>query len=77
MPITTPMSLRSQRYLFHQRNGGVPAGKMFISILHQKEKRCKTAIKTIRVDLELWEKFKKITRLKESDASKELRKFIK
>ena len=33
--------------------------------------------KTIRVEKDLWEKFMKITRYKDSDASKEIRKFIK
>ena len=33
--------------------------------------------KTIRVEKDLWDKFKKITRYKDSDASKEIRKFIK
>ena len=33
--------------------------------------------KTIRVEKELWDKFKKIARYKDSDASKEIRKFIK
>jgi len=54
---------------------------MFILILPhstpKREKMQETTIKAIRVDPELWEKFKKIARLKDSDASKELRKFIK
>lgn len=33
--------------------------------------------KTIRVEADLWEKFMKIARYKDSDASKEIRKFIK
>ena len=33
--------------------------------------------KTIRVDKELWDRFKQIAKLKDSDASKEIRKFIK
>jgi len=33
--------------------------------------------KTIRIDKDLWDKFKKIARYKDSDASKEIRKFIK
>lgn len=33
--------------------------------------------KTIRVEEELWNKFKKIAKYKDSDASKEIRKFIK
>jgi len=33
--------------------------------------------KTIRVEKELWDKFKKIAKYKDSDASKEIRKFIK
>ena len=33
--------------------------------------------KTIRVEKDLWDKFKKIARYKDSDASKEIRKFIK
>jgi len=33
--------------------------------------------KAIRVDDELWEKFKKLTKYQDSDASKEIRKFIK
>ena len=33
--------------------------------------------KTIRVEKDLWEKFMKIARYKDSDASKEIRKFIK
>lgn len=33
--------------------------------------------KTIRIEADLWEKFKKISRYKDSDASKEIRKFIK
>jgi len=33
--------------------------------------------KTIRVEKELWNKFKKIAKYKDSDASKEIRKFIK
>ncbi len=33
--------------------------------------------KTIRVEKDLWEKFKKIAKYKDSDASKEIRKFIK
>ncbi len=33
--------------------------------------------KTIRVEEELWDKFKKIAKYKDSDASKEIRKFIK
>jgi len=32
--------------------------------------------KTIRVEKELWDKFKKIAKYKDSDASKEIRKFI-
>jgi len=33
--------------------------------------------KTIRIENDLWEKFKKIAKYKDSDASKEIRKFIK
>ncbi len=33
--------------------------------------------KTIRVEKDLWEKFMKIAKYKDSDASKEIRKFIK
>jgi len=33
--------------------------------------------KTIRVDEDLWKRFIKIAKAKESDASKEIRKFIK
>ena len=33
--------------------------------------------KTIRVEKNLWDKFKKIAKYKDSDASKEIRKFIK
>jgi metal-responsive CopG/Arc/MetJ family transcriptional regulator len=33
--------------------------------------------KTIRVEKDLWDKFKKIAKYKDSDASKEIRKFIK
>ncbi|BCD68949.1 hypothetical protein [Nitratiruptor sp. YY09-18] len=33
--------------------------------------------KTIRVEPDLWDKFIKIARYKDSDASKEIRKFIK
>ena len=33
--------------------------------------------KTIRVEAELWDRFKKIAKHKDSDASKEIRKFIK
>jgi len=33
--------------------------------------------KTIRVEKGLWEKFMKVAREKDSDASKEIRKFIK
>ena len=33
--------------------------------------------KTIRVEKGLWDKFKKIAKYKDSDASKEIRKFIK
>lgn len=32
--------------------------------------------KTVRVDSELWDKFKKVAKYKNSDASKEVRKFI-
>ena len=31
----------------------------------------------IRVDEKIWERFKKVARAQESDASKEIRKFIK
>ena len=37
----------------------------------------KMVLKTIRVEEELWDKFKKIAKYKDSDASKEIRKFIK
>ena len=33
--------------------------------------------KTIRIEKDLWDKFKKIAKYKDSDASKEIRKFIK
>jgi metal-responsive CopG/Arc/MetJ family transcriptional regulator len=33
--------------------------------------------KTIRVEEDLWDKFKKVAKYKDSDASKEIRKFIK
>ena len=33
--------------------------------------------KTIRIEEDLWDKFKKIAKYKDSDASKEIRKFIK
>jgi len=33
--------------------------------------------KTIRVERDLWDKFKKVAKYKDSDASKEIRKFIK
>jgi len=33
--------------------------------------------KTIRVEKELWDKFKKVAKCKDSDASKEIRRFIK
>ena len=33
--------------------------------------------KTIRVEKDLWDKFKKVAKYKDSDASKEIRKFIK
>ncbi|SMC10192.1 hypothetical protein [Nitratiruptor tergarcus] len=33
--------------------------------------------KTIRVEKDLWDKFMKIAKYKDSDASKEIRKFIK
>jgi len=33
--------------------------------------------KTIRVEKELWNRFMKIAKAKDSDASKEIRKFIK
>ncbi len=33
--------------------------------------------KTIQVEKDLWDKFKKIAKYKDSDASKEIRKFIK
>jgi len=33
--------------------------------------------KTIRVEKELWDRFMKIAKAKDSDASKEIRKFIK
>ncbi len=32
---------------------------------------------TLRIDQDIWERFKKIARLKDSDANKELRKLIK
>jgi len=32
---------------------------------------------TLRIDEDIWERFKKIARLKDSDANKELRKLIK
>ena len=39
--------------------------------------RGKMVHKTIRVEKDLWERFMKTAKLKDSDASKEIRKFIK
>jgi len=57
--------------------GGARRQNVHIHSTPKGEKMQETTIKAIRVDPELWERFKKIARLKESDASKELRKFIK
>ncbi len=37
----------------------------------------KEKIVTLRVESDLWERFKKVAKANDSDASKELRKFIK
>ena len=39
--------------------------------------RGKMVHKTIRVEKDLWDRFMKTAKLKDSDASKEIRKFIK
>ncbi|MRJ01831.1 MAG: hypothetical protein C6I05_00100 [Epsilonproteobacteria bacterium] len=41
------------------------------------EHQTKMVHKTIRIEAELWEQFKKMARYKDSDASKEIRKFVK
>jgi len=41
------------------------------------EHHSKIVHKTIRIEAEIWEQFKKVARYKDSDASKEIRKFVK
>ncbi len=37
----------------------------------------KEKIVTLRVDADLWDRFKRVAKMNDSDASKEMRKFIK
>lgn len=45
-----------------------------MSVTMETSKEIKT---TLRINKEIWEKFKKICKENETDASKEIRKFIK